>query len=715
MTSRPSTNGSNTSAADGGKGKTPDRLPLLPKTIQDLPPNSSTEETPTADLYGFSYVNNNLSTPVSPKQLSETDHVGDGLIPGPAHDESTPLLSASTLPAPRSGLHSFPPAFGQSGSQSQDHQDPNASHNFWDLLCHCIESLTNAGTLGVVGAVIVLIVFITTCSSIIPGVPWAGNGNTGGIAGSIQGFEDRFAQALQKSASANLTRIALGGVSDSQITVYVGAQVSFDYTRAEDATAAWLLRAAGGTLGSISVAESAAQVYVKQEEDNNEEDNDPYKLAFVAHAPPIDQFYLQEGIITNLSMGINLTSFDRPGLLTDIAKRLLLGDPIPVRLTTVITLHKWFIPFGSYPVTIEAIINEKKNSAFKDLDKMKLAELEIQNPPGAKSLDFAARLRADFKPPISAHVPQINWDLAIPGCNYPERQHDVVTITSVHNLPVDVSPRRALELKVAAAIKAISDKISEICPGTGHSVLDKLLQGYLAGESTHLVVKGSCDQSAALPWWMAEVLQFVQVPIPIPKKGDDGDNTKLVEEIAFSSMKIQFPPPRSPFDREPARPTVPPKISGHVAVTIDPPKILNLTEDIGLGVDKIRGQANLISTETGVLFAKLNISEWVASTTWAKKSDPRRIPEDIGGGRKEGEEGEDEENDLIEYVIEFDLTAVPLTVVDEKTLSGIATQFVMRGEAAVTFDAVVDVHLTTPVGAFGLNQIPVHGDTIMRT
>lgn len=689
-------------------GSPSERSPLLPKTVQDIPPAapSSSSSAPSEEeedtIYGFNYVHNNLSNPISPKHSAEDNGEIPARIP--------PLPTRSTL-------HSFPPAFNQ--------DQPPAPHNFWDVLCHSIEYLSSAGTLGVVGAVVVLIVFVVTCSGLIPNAPWnGGNGDGGsGLFGMVQGLEDRFATAIQQAAFANLTKLTVEGFSEGQVSIYAAADLSFNYTNVDDGTAAFFLRSSGFSLHSINVAPTTSQIYVKKvttsDTENDSSEDDPYQLAFVAHAPGIDNLVLREFHHTNLSMNINVTAFDHPNLLTDMVRKLLMGDPIPIRLTTTITLSKWFIPLGSYPVSVDTIINPSDGDKGKfshELDKMKLAELEFvpQAPKGGISsgLGVVARLLGDFKMPFSFHIPRINWDVAIPGCHYDEKPQDVITVTEIHNLPIDIDPLRDLELKVETVIKKLSAKISKVCQGSSHSAIDTFLQHYLAGEETKLIVQGSYDQSFELPWWMRQIIPLIKLPVPIPPRllGNATDE-KLVEEIEFTRMKIQLPPPRSPFDR-PApnpKPADQPKISGHIAVTLHPPSILNMTRDVGLGVDKVKGIADLISPDSGILFAKLNISDWVPCTTWVKA--PIKDP----GNGGDAEDDKEKPSGLIDYVVEFDLDAVPLTVMDQKTLSSVATKFIMKGEAELIFDAVVDLDLDTPVGAFALNKIPIHGDTVMKT
>lgn len=69
---------------------------------------------------------------------------------------------------------------------------------------------------------------------------------------------------------------------------------------------------------------------------------------------------------------------------------------------------------------------------------------------------------------------------------------------------------------------------------------------------------------------------------------------------------------------------------------------------------------------------------------------------------------------LLDYVVSFDLVQVPMTVVDQKVLSSVATQLLLKGEVPLGFDSVVDLGIESVIGDFTLNKIPVKGSTTMK-
>lgn len=716
-----------------------ERSPLLSNSSSTQNANSSQSST---DMFGFHYTQANHSNPVSPKHVVTLEEQ--------EAERRIPPITHSTL-------HSFPPAFSQdsSGYDSSSHNN-ESNDTFWDFLCHSIETISSTGIIGVLGSICIIVVLLT----FIPGVTLIPS-----IGGGL-GILD-FPGAVQQALVSNISQIHIEDISNDYISVKVEGSVFFNYSQVESDSAAGtsasiMQMLGGGLLHTISIKESRSQLYVQSgpnyswDENNNNGHNrnnnnnnnnhnnhnnnggrrrPEYKKVVVGHVPEIDDISLQDLTPTNFSIVLNFTNFDNPSLISQTIRKFVTKQDIPIKYQTKVSLFKGYFPFGSYPVDIETVIkpsetSKKRNELTKMLQNMKLLNLEInpvertntlsdlESKPSALAL--SAIIGGNFKLPIPIRfqVPRLHWNVGIPGCNYEEDKSDVVKLTEVDTLPINIDPaKQGLNIKLESVVRQVSNDLNRICHASNHSAMDIFLQQYISGEKTNAIIYGSQNQRReSLPWWMSELMPHVKFAFPIPQRNTSDSEDKIVQKISFSNLKLILPPPRSPFDK-PNLPRQPPKISAHVAVVIHPPSMLNLTKDIGIDIQKVKGFATLISPETKVRYAEFDIRNWLPCTTTVRPVNPGDAddgPVDTPGdgesdqGKKKGVKKE-----LIDYVVEFELTEIPMKVLDQSTLSSVATQLLMKGQVPVNFDAIVDLELDTPVKTFLLNRIPLEGSTTM--
>lgn len=747
--------------------------PLLPKTVQDMAA-PDTNGTPTAisdepaspstvtqrpDLCGESgsahthYLRPVLGGPLSgaaPRSgvVNEINEINEVDEP----DEETALLS-------------FPdPSF--------EAENAEENHNVWDVLCHSIESLTAAGTVGTVGAVIVLVFLISTFTQLVPLIMGPGsdkkfghgdNNQTVDIGlggtGFFENIGDSLLAAFRQAAVANLTAVDFNGIKDGNIQLRVTAQLAMNYTQIENRRLAWFIQTLALPVYSIGIKNMTAILFIKGKEpaqrwdqsfesvwgsgDFSTANSDFFKHALTISIPSVDEIKVRHNDPTFIDIVANVSSFENPSLLSDTIRRLLVGDVVTARVLTEVEPHKGFVSFGRFPIFVETTINPNshKGVPLDDLfsKQLKLSALEMTpdvpaDPTQGKygAIDVAATIVlkdalemvfAAFnlssavldKLPISRNLsfPSLFWEVAIPGCHYDENGSDVLRVSGMKTLPFGLLqdsavPEGAGSIRVSAeaSVPKLSEGLAVPCLDSNHSALDAFLQQYLSGQKTHIIVKGaSAVQNSGLPEWAARMLAKVQVSVPVLGRGGpaQADDEKLVKEVSLSQLKISLPPPKSPFER-PGAPDVPPRISAHVEMTLHPPSVLNITQDLGVAVGRVRGPVDLVDAGTGVLFAKFNVSTWVDCITTTR-------PETEGFAR---ESGEARRPPLLDYVVSFDIEQLPMTVVDQKQLTAVATQLVLKGQVPVKFGAVVDLQMNTTVGDFVLNKIPVEGTTVMR-
>lgn len=752
--------------------------PLLPKTVQDMAapdtqgrptaipdePASPSTVTPRPDFCEENgstegkYLRSVSGSPLkgaAPRSREVNDF-----------NEFNEINQVDAEPDEETALLSFPdPSF--------ETEDAEENHNIWDVLCHSIESLTAAGTVGTVGAVIVLVFLISTFTQLVPLIMGPGsdrkfghgdNNQTVDIGlggtGFFENIGDSFLAAFRQAAVANLTAVDFNGIKDGNIQLRVAAQLEMNYTQIENRRLAWFIQTLAFPVYSIGIKNMTAILFIKGKEpaqrwdqsfgsvwgsgEYSTADNDFFKHALTISIPSVDEIKVRHNDPTFIDIVANVSSFENPALLSDTIRRLLVGDAVTARVLTEVEPHKGFISFGRFPIFVETTINPNshKGVPLDDLfsKQLKLSAIEMvpdvpADPAQGKygAIDVAATVvlkdalemvLAAFnlsstvldKIPINRNLsfPSLFWEVAIPGCHYDENGSDVLSVSGMKTLPFGLLQDRAVPegagsicVSAEASVPKLAEGLAVPCLDSNHSALDAFLQQYLSGQKTHIIVKGaSAAQNSGLPDWAARLLSKAQVSVPVLKRCGPGqaDDEKLVKEVSLSQLKIALPPPKSPFER-PGSPDVPPRISAHVEMVIHPPSVLNITQDLGVAVGKVRGPVDLVDAGTGILFAKFNVSAWVDCITTTR-------PETEEFAREAGEP--DAPLPLLNYLVSFDIEQLPMTVVDQKQLTAVATQLVLKGQVPITFGAVVDVQMNTTVGDFVLNKIPVEGTTVMR-
>ncbi|KAK9248659.1 hypothetical protein V1506DRAFT_259330 [Lipomyces tetrasporus] len=207
--------------------------------------------------------------------------------------------------------------------------------------------------------------------------------------------------------------------------------------------------------------------------------------------------------------------------------------------------------------------------------------------------------------------------------------------------------------------------------------MDRYLQQYLAGETITVYVRGKPSQDIPnFPPWVADLLEIVSIPVPVPgRKGEDGTD-KMVKSFGLSRVKITLPP-RVPGDA-PALP----RISALVNAVIELPKEL----DFSVSINKLCGSSDMYYQ--GDKFGVLVISEWIPAQSFY-------TPEGY-----------------IQVVAE--MADVPMEITDQDVFKKIVQQMFFSGEAYIDMRGTIDVALEMPVGEFAIRNIPVKSSVAVR-
>lgn len=521
-------------------------------------------------------------------------------------------------------------------------------------------------------------------------------------------WEDEFINAT----TVDIQKVQFKEFTNEGVNLRIKGSININYTLVDNNSyRSWFLRTAAYPLHSLSLKNTSASLSFKQGGDSDNNDNDdkglaffqnkkkkksPYEHAVTALIPGM-RINIRHNEPTEFDIITNLTNFGDSGLLASIVKRIMLEEQIDFQVRTKLYISKGIIPLGTWPFVVLGVVNPSEElGVITSQFNLENVRINPVSSGGFSGLKISAIASAFYNFSISAQFPELRWKLFLPGCEDGEFIH----ATELSNLPIHLVPFAVNELSVFANIKSLPKSLGEQCPGANHSAIDMFAQQYLSGQTAIVKVQGSMHQPSSVPWWISSLLPLIDVKVPIP-----GHKTeeKLIREVDLSNFKMTFPTRKSPFEK----PKGLPKLSAHIQATVVTPQMLNITKDIGLSVDEAKGIAELYSAK-GEPFANVDIPDWLPCVTSTKMVDPN--PADAN----EKDIDDNEPNQILAYVVEFNLNGVPMNVTDEAVFGEVARQMIVSGSAPISLHALVDTSLSTPVGSFVFSKIPIEGDTVLR-
>lgn len=513
----------------------------------------------------------------------------------------------------------------------------------------------------------------------------------------LQAMHVYWEQEFINATAVDIQKVEFMEFTNDGVNLRVKGSININYTLIDNNSyRSWFLRAGAYPIHTLSLRNTSASLSFKRDNENELEGTErkkrktPYEHAVTSFIPPMT-INIRHNETTEFDIVTNLTDFGNPSLLASIVKRIMTQEQIDFQIDTTLPLHKGFLPLGTWPFVVRGTVNPSEEFGVIT-NQFNLQDIKI-NPVskgGFSGLRVFAVASAFYNFSISADFPELKWKVFMPGCE----DDEYVYVTEVANMPFHLVPFSFNELNVYANVKAVPKGLNTQCPGTNHSVIDRFAQEFLSGQNTSVKVRGSDHQLLDVPWWMASLIPMIEFTVPI-KGHKTGE--KLIRELELSNFMMTFPPRKSPFEK----PKGLPKLSAHIQATIVPPSALNITEDIGLSADQAKGTAELFSSK-GEAFATVDIPDWLPCSTSTKMVD---ADPDFESERNQ---------QILAYVVEFNLNGVPMNVTDEAVFSEVARQMIVSGSAPITLQALVDAGLSSPVGSFIFTHIPIEGNTVLR-
>lgn len=273
--------------------------------------------------------------------------------------------------------------------------------------------------------------------------------------------------------------------------------------------------------------------------------------------------------------------------------------------------------------------------------------------------------------PVELNIPELAFDILVPGCN----DDQYIIIADAVTSEVHVQPRSDVEVDVHGLIRELPDSLTRACPHSNSSPLDSLLKQYMQGEPATLFVRGSSQPDGSTPRWIAEILSSVTVPVPFPGRSLDG----LLRDFSLTDVHFTLP---DPFADE-GDPNANPKVSGNVLVTAGLPAEMNF----GVDVTAVRAFADVFYKSKKL--GELNLERW-------QRANSTRVEAKQGGEAT--------------LRIQSRINDAPLNVTDSDVFSDVIQKLMFGGKPVqLDIKAAVDVKVETSLGQLVLKDVPAEG------
>lgn len=486
----------------------------------------------------------------------------------------------------------------------------------------------------------------------------------------VDELQEEFTQVPQ----VKIEGIALDGVTKEGLDVRIQGTSHMDYeSHIKGSVRSKVVKLGARLVKSLTISDrSRVKVYFE------DEDNE-YLRAVNAQIPGIN-VDISPGSNTNFDFVTKLYKFGSPYLLGTIAERLLSQEPLKFRGVGQVGISKGFLNLGLFPIEINDIVASPGGGGDGDSGKMnlKIGDLKLdQHSNSEQNIDLSTYIQADYKYPVEADVPELNWKVKIPGCSTDDI-NSALTVCKCKTDKTHLKPYSSVNISASSGLSTVPTELTEPCDIGQKSPLDNFISRYFKGLPNDIVITGDDEQSADIPDWFSEILKGINFTFQFNGKKEDDE---IIKDIAFRDFRLHM------FDMKEGDSNNNPRVSAVVTVIIETPQTIDIGSEVPLSVANAKGVADLFSKQHKK-FAEINIPDWVpCKTTMTGKNT---------------------------YKVEFAIENSPVNVTDESVFSQVMRQVVFRGSSPVRIESLIDAQVHTPVGDFELTEISANGNTVLK-
>ncbi|KAA8917342.1 hypothetical protein TRICI_000497 [Trichomonascus ciferrii] len=471
---------------------------------------------------------------------------------------------------------------------------------------------------------------------------------------------DELQEEITKVPQVKIEGVSLAGMTTEGLDVRIRGQNTMDYSIVKGSVRSRVVKLGARIVNKLKISDrSRVKVYFENADDE-------YLRAVNAQIPPID-VNISPGEATDFDFVTKLYNFGSPYLMGSIAEQLLSKEPLKFRGIGQVALSKGFLNLGVFPVEIDEIVASPGGKDDSGDMRLKIGGLNLQNRD--KALDISTYVEADYNYPVEAEIPELNWNVNIPGCNDGES----LMICRGQTAKTQLIPYSSVNVSVLSNLRTVSEKLKTPCAVGKKSPLDRFISRYFEGKGNNIVITGADHQPEHVPEWLGNTLQGIEFTFEFGGKNKDDE---IIKDIAFRDFRLHM------FQSNQN-----PRVSAVVTVTIQTPEQIAIGSDVPLSVLNAKGLANLFSKQHQK-FAEINIPDWVKCTTTVKDDNT--------------------------YLVEFAIKSSPVNVTNEAVFSTVMRQVVFSGSAPVRIESLIDAQVHTPVGIFELTEISANGNTEIK-
>ncbi|KAK4154135.1 hypothetical protein C8A00DRAFT_14719 [Chaetomidium leptoderma] len=459
------------------------------------------------------------------------------------------------------------------------------------------------------------------------------------------------------------TNLSLVSLTSNGVRARIQANFRLDGQRVANEHVRRVGRAATWLVGELGTEATKINVFLPEYENI---------LLGVAGVPPL-RVSIVDGRNNAVDFVADLAPGDAEGIRM-IANEWLEGrlNSIRVRGQADIQLKAGIIPLGTHSVAESLTFEGSTLPHMPEYNITRLNFRETPFPGESEAMAAEVTIKAFNEYPLSLDVPELGFEILVPGCNPADSSILVATATTSR---VAVRPQAAVVVAAHGLITELPDSLTHLCPNSDSSPLDMLFKKYLDGEAATMLVRGQKQPTGETPDWLAELLSSITMPVPFPGRSFDN----LIRSFSLADVNFKMPE----LGAEPGDPGYDPRVSGTILVLAGLPSEMNFS----LNVTKVRANSDVFYR--GDKLGELNLEEW-------QKANSTQIPAT-----------KDREATL---KIQSRIIDAPLNVTDSDVLTDVVQALLFGGrEVMLSVKALVDVKVQTILGELVVKAVPAEG------
>lgn len=336
-----------------------------------------------------------------------------------------------------------------------------------------------------------------------------------------------------------------------------------------------------------------------------------------------------------------------------------------------IPLMSGLLSFGTQKIQHEIVFANSDIPAIPEYDVKKINFKEAETSTGKEMLaEVSIRVKNDY--PVEFTIPTLAFAVLVDNC---EKDDPYIRLADATTAPISIHAKEDIFVNVTGVVRELPPVLTQDCPFSEKSPLDRLLGKYIAGKETTFYVQGSRTPTPDTPRWLSDVMADITVPVPVPGHAF-GD---LIKNFTLTDTHFSLPDPWA----EPEDPASNPRISAKVRALVALPEEMNFN----VSVSRVRADADVFYK--GKKLGQLDMHQWQPATSY--RIDPTEF-------------------EKAALMVESVVDSAPIHITDEDLFADVIQDLIFKGKTVIMhIKAQVDVAANTALAELTVRQIPAEG------